>query len=238
VREAVKDRTPSKTLLTKARQPALLLVVASLLAACGSAGGGQQGHESGDAHNKETAEKGGGTKEEMDHGAMGTGTGSRARRMVTKNGEYSDERFIDAMVPHHDGAIDMARVAEKNAEHEEVERLAGNIITTQRAEIEELESIKQEEFGTSRVPMDMSMGQMKSMGMEMDPQSLVDENPFDEAFIDAMIPHHQSAVEMAMVANQESDNPRIKDLAANIVSAQEREITQMQRWREQWYPEG
>jgi uncharacterized protein (DUF305 family) len=235
--------TPLKWLLTKAQLLVLLLVVACLLAACGGAGGGQQGDESGDGQDKETAEKGVSKRKAMDHdqmnhGSMGMGSGSRARQMVMKNGEYSDKRFIDAMVPHHDGAIDMASVAKKNAEHEEIERLAGNIIATQRSEIEELESIKQEEFGTSRVPMDMSMGRMKSMGMTMDPQSLANENPFDKAFIDAMIPHHQSAIEMAKVANQESENPRIKELAGNIVSAQKREISQMQRWREQWYPEG
>jgi uncharacterized protein (DUF305 family) len=211
-------------LLTKARLLALLLVVASLLAACGGAGSGQQGNESGGGHNKETAEKSDGKRKEMDHdqmdhGSMGMDSENTSRQMVMKNGEYSDERFIDAMVPHHGGAIDMARVAEKNAEHEEIEQLAGNIITTQRAEIEELESIKQEEFGTSRVPRDMSMGQMKDMGMIMDPQALADEDPFDEAFIDAMIPHHQSAIEMAKVANQESENPRIKELAGNIMSA-------------------
>jgi uncharacterized protein (DUF305 family) len=49
-----------------------------------------------------------------------------------------------------------------------------------------------------------------------------------------MIPHHQSAIEMAIVANQESENPRIKELAGNIESAQEREIEQMKQWRQQW----
>jgi uncharacterized protein (DUF305 family) len=60
----------------------------------------------------------------------------------------------------------------------------------------------------------------------------------DEAFIEAMIPHHRSAIDMATVANQESENPRIKELAGNIVSAQKGEIEQMKRWREQWYQEG
>ena len=223
-----------RTLLTKARLLALLLVVASLLAACG--GGGQQGNEAGDGHDKETAEKGG-MKEGMDRDQMDHGSMGMARRMVMKNGEYSDERFIDAMVPHHQGAIEMARVALKNAEHAEIKELSRNIISSQQAEIQELKAIKKEEFGTSRVSMDMSMGQMKGMGMMMDPQSLAEENPFDEAFIDAMIPHHQSAIEMAEVANEKSENPRIKELAQNIVSAQKREIEQMRRWREQWYSE-
>ena len=48
----------------------------------------------------------------------------------------------------------------------------------------------------------MSMGQMKSMGMMMDSQSLANENPFDKAFIDNMIPHHKAAIEMAEVASE------------------------------------
>jgi uncharacterized protein (DUF305 family) len=53
-----------------------------------------------------------------------------------------------------------------------------------------------------------------------------------------MIPHHQSAIVMAQVALEESENPEIKELARNIVSAQKREIEQMQEWRREWYPEG
>jgi uncharacterized protein (DUF305 family) len=67
---------------------------------------------------------------------------------------------------------------------------------------------------------------------------LVKREPFDKAFIGAMIPHHQSAIEMAEVAYEKSKVSEIKDLARNIVSAQKREIEQMKRWREQWYPEG
>ena len=52
------------------------------------------------------------------------------------------------------------------------------------------------------------------------------------------IPHHQGAIEMAKVAYEKSDNPQIKELAQNIMSAQQEEIEQMNRWRHQWYPEG
>jgi uncharacterized protein (DUF305 family) len=216
----------------KAWPLALLLAVAFLLAACGGAGSDQQGDESG----------GGGHGQmdhgQMDHGSMGMGSGGMARQMVMENGKYSDKAFIDAMVPHHQGAIAMAEVALKNAEHEEIIQLSRNIISSQQAEIEELKSIKQEEFGTTNVPMEMSPEQMRGMGMMMDPQQLANQKPFDEAFIDAMIPHHQSAIEMAQVALENSDNPKIKDLAQNIISAQQREIEQMTQWREQWYPKG
>jgi uncharacterized protein (DUF305 family) len=230
-----------KTPLRKAWLLALLLVVASILAACGGAGGGQQG--SGSGSDQESDERNGGgmagmDHDQMGHGSMGMGSKGMARQMVMENGEYSDERFIDAMVPHHQGAIEMARVALKNAEHEEILELSRNIISSQRAEIEELKSIKKEEYGTSNVPMDMSPEQMRGMGMMMDPQELANKEPFDKAFIDAMIPHHQSAIEMAQVALDKSENPQIRELAENIISAQQKEIEQMKQWRQQWYPEG
>jgi uncharacterized protein (DUF305 family) len=131
-----------KTLLMKAWLLAPLLAVAFLLAACGGAGSGQQGNESG-----------GGGHGQMGHGSVGMGSGGMARQMVMEKGKYSDKAFIDAMVPHHQGAIAMAEVALKNAEHEEIIQLSRNIISSQQAEIEELKSIKREEFGTSNMPM-------------------------------------------------------------------------------------
>lgn len=72
----------------------------------------------------------------------------------------------------------------------------------------------------------MSMGQMKKVGM-MNPGDLAKKDPFDKAFIDNMIPHHQSAIEMAEVALKETDKPRIKKLATDIVEAQKHEISHM-----------
>jgi uncharacterized protein (DUF305 family) len=213
-----------KTILKKAWSLALLLAVAFPLAACGGAGSGQQGGGSA-----------GGGHGQMGHGSMSMGSKGMAKQMVMENGKYSDEAFIDAMVPHHQGAIAMAEVALKNAEHEEIKELSRNIISSQQSEIEELKSIKKEEFGTSNVPMEMSQEQMRGMGMMMDPQQLSNREPFDKAFIDAMIPHHQSAIYMAQVAQEESKIPAIKELVENIVDAQKLEIEQMKQWRKQWY---
>ena len=208
----------------------LALAAALVLASCGNSGGGSNGNANG--QQKETGGMAG-----MDHSSMGHGSGGMASGMLMENGKYSDRRFIDAMVPHHQGAIEMAQVALHNAEHEEIIQLSQNIISTQQAEIEELKSLK-EEFGTSRVPMEMSPQQMQGMGMMMDPQELANREPFDKAFIDAMIPHHQSAIEMARVAAEKSENPQIRELAENIMSTQQTEIEQMKQWRMEWFPEG
>jgi uncharacterized protein (DUF305 family) len=83
--------------------------------------------------------------------------------------------------------------------------------------------------------MEMGPQQMRSM---MNPQHLAQSEPFDKAFIDAMIPHHQSAIYMARVSHEKSKIAAIKELAENIMSAQKREIEQMKQWRKVWYPEG
>jgi uncharacterized protein (DUF305 family) len=215
---------------------ALLLALSLALASCAGAGpsSSEQGSSEQDGGEESTDDMQG-----MDHTNMNMGSEGAmdASEMLMENGEYSDERFIDAMVPHHQGAIGMAEVALENAEHPELLQLAQNVISTQQAEIEELRSIKEQEFGTSEVPTQMSPEEMETMGME-DPAELANQRPFDLAFISAMIPHHESAIEMAQVALAESDNPRIRELAASIVEDQEAEIAQMKEWGREWYPGG
>ena len=120
-----------KTLLSKARLPAGLLAVSFVLAACGGAGGGQHGSGSG-------GEMDGMDHGQMDHGSMGTGSGEMARQMVMENGKYSDEAFVDAMVPHHQSAIEMAKVANRESENPRMKELAQNIMSAQKGEIEQM----------------------------------------------------------------------------------------------------
>ena len=217
----------------------LLVLVLAWVLALGSSCAGSTTSEEG------SAEQGGSEAPSndmrgIDHSGMDMNSGQamNASEMLIENGEYSDERFIDAMVPHHQGAIDMANVALENAEHPEIQQLAQNVISTQEAEIDELKAIKQREYGTSEVPTETSPEERKTMGVMAAPKELANEQPFDKAFIDAMIPHHQSAIDMAQVAYEETGDAEIKELALGIVTAQQQEIEQMIDWRKEWYPGG
>src|SRR5438046_3099783 len=42
-----------------------------------------------------------------------------------------DRLFIDMMVPHHQGAIEMARLAQERAERPEIKQLAADILSSQ-----------------------------------------------------------------------------------------------------------
>ncbi len=60
--------------------------------------------------------------------------------------------------------------------------------------------------------------------------------PYDQNFIDMMVTHHQAAIDMAKVAQRKGEHAEIKQLANEIVAAQQKEIDQMKAWRAQWYP--
>ena len=150
----------------------------------------------------------------------------------------ADAGFVREMVPHHEGAVEMAQLALDQAEHPELEQLSRDIISTQRAEIEELEAIAGE-LGTEA---GHPAGDGGHMGQEThamgDPDELDGARPFDQAFIDMMIPHHEAAIEMSRALLETTENPRLRTLAEDIAGAQQREIDQMRAWRADWYGGG
>ncbi|MEH2080037.1 MAG: DUF305 domain-containing protein [Nostoc sp.] len=155
-----------------------------------------------------------------------------------------DLRFIDAMIPHHQGAVEMANVAQVKSKRPEIKKLADNIIKSQNQEITQMKQWRQAWYpkaGDKPMAYDSQMGhtmemssnQMKTMMMSQDLGAADAE--FDLRFINAMIPHHEGAVTMGQDALNKSKRPEIKKLAQEIVKAQEIEIKQMQQWRKTWY---
>lgn len=59
-------------------------------------------------------------------------------------------------------------------------------------------------------------------------------NDADVAFAQGMIPHHEQAVEMASLAADRAEDPRVLDLAARIEAAQAPEIEEMTAWLSAW----
>ncbi len=152
----------------------------------------------------------------------------------TETGTLDDQQFITMMIPHHQMAIDMARIALERAEHPELKQAAQNIISAQQREIDQMTAWRHEWFGdtTPGASAPLTAGQM---GMDMDMNALKTAEPFDKAFIDGMIPHHEGAITMAKAMLPATQRPEIKDLANQIITAQEGEISQMQEWRAAWY---
>ena len=152
-------------------------------------------------------------------------------------GNAPDAAFVNDMIPHHRGAIEMAQVAQTKAQHPQIKALAAGIIGAQKSEIAVMQAVKNDlrHMGVSNGHMNMSQSEM---GMDADMSILESADPFDKAFIDMMIPHHQGAIRMARRQLADGKLPALQTMAQNIIKAQTAEIEQMRTWRKQWYGAG
>ena len=139
-----------------------------------------------------------------------------------------DRSFIDAMVPHHRAAIDMANEAKTaGLSRPELIEVADDIIASQQREIDQMLGWRESWYGSRDVDPDgaAALGLSDAeMGMDHDPGMIAEAEDVDAAFAAAMIPHHESAVAMARLAQERGQHDEVKELADEIIEAQEREI--------------
>lgn len=67
--------------------------------------------------------------------------------LSSKRGESFDQEFVSQMILHHQGAIEMAKIALTKSKREEIINLSNAVIQTQGREIEEMKSWQREWFG-------------------------------------------------------------------------------------------
>lgn len=58
--------------------------------------------------------------------------------LADETGDAFDKAFLETMIVHHQGAIDMARAAQQKAKHPEIKDMADDIISTQQGEINQM----------------------------------------------------------------------------------------------------
>lgn len=74
-----------------------------------------------------------------------------AETLKNKTGDDFDEAFLAGMIIHHQGAIDMAGLAQANAKHDEVKSLALDILAAQSTEIDMMQTW-QSQWGYKTTP--------------------------------------------------------------------------------------
>lgn len=142
----------------------------------------------------------------------------------------SDQAFLAMMIPHHQMAVDMARIQLERGKDPQTRELAARVIKDQEGEIAQMQSWYRDWFAGDPPSMPMS-GAMAMMGMNMDMDELRTTSKPDHTFLRMMVPHHAGAILMAEMTLAGSPRAEVQGLARDIVAAQSAEIGDMQAMR-------
>lgn len=174
--------------------------------------------------------------------ACGDDEAARSGEGGRQDARAVERAFLEGMVHHHGSAIAMAEIARRRGQAPFVASLAGDIVATQEQEIREMQQIYTRLFGNRLEPdrgaHDALGLTAEEAGMTHDEQTnemLERADPFDRAFVDEMAPHHSGAVKMSEVVLENTGDSELRELAAAIVSTQEREILAMNAFRTRAY---
>lgn len=138
----------------------------------------------------------------------------------------ADHDFAAMMIPHHEGAVEMARELMKSNHSAALDAFAKKIVATQEKEIKMLQDFLKT---AGQSPSPNAEAFRKAMNNTMMPmmESMHHEKltgKTDVDFIKLMIPHHQSAVEMAKAYLPFAKDSALKNMAEEIIKTQLKEI--------------
>lgn len=142
----------------------------------------------------------------------------------------ADIAFSEMMIPHHEQAVEMAKLAETRAESQQVKGLATAIEAAQGPEIQTMQGWLKS-WGADGMSHDMSQDEMPGM---VDDKTMGDlgkatSTEFDRLFLTSMIAHHEGAIAMAESEKSDGVHKGSLRLADAIIKTQAAEIKQMRR---------
>ena len=153
----------------------------------------------------------------------------------------ADVEFASDMIQHHSQALAMVDLTMGRKLDPEVQQLAEEIRMAQGPEIEQMtdwltewgepvpESMRDHAnaHGDGEVEMDSDMPGMMSTA-EMEELEEATGAEFQQMWLEMMIEHHEGAIEMAQVEQSEGAFGPAVELAKNIESAQQQEVSSME----------
>lgn len=145
-----------------------------------------------------------------------------------------DADFTLGMIPHHQGAIDMANVVLEYGKDPEIKKLARWITYMQEQEIAQMrhwlnvrgyDGVRVDNVTHPSIAENRDAMEVMHRAMDIDYTGNADSD-----FARGMIPHHQGAIDMAAVLLKHGKNPELRKLAWDIIRSQKQEIRLMENW--------
>src|SRR5258708_9765462 len=154
--------------------------------------------------------------------------------MRNKPSGDADTAFVAMMVPHHQGAIDMAEAELSYGRNARLRGLAQEIIVTQQEEIAEMRlALVSAAASPSAGPDDTAFVAKSNTAMArmMATIRIKPTDDVDRDFVTMLVPHHPRAIDMAEAELPYGRNEPLRGLAQEIIATQEEHIAVMRRAR-------
>lgn len=140
-----------------------------------------------------------------------------------------DATWLAMMLAHHQQAVDLSDLPLDQTNNQEIKDLATQIRGAQYPEMEYMNGLLYE--AGYREPIDVQDHLTHMQGMlsstEFDDLAQLRGAEFDQAFLTAMISHHEGAIDMCTTMLATGTSMTVKELAQKIIDAQTVEISQM-----------
>jgi uncharacterized protein (DUF305 family) len=169
--------------------------------------------------------------------ACNQGGGAQGSAPATAAPNDADVTFTQKMIPHHQQAIEMAKLVDARTQRPQLRTLADAITVSQGQEVTLMQGWLQR-WGKPATPAGTDHGARHMPGMMSEAQMrqlmATKNQEFDLAFVDLMTTHHQGAIDMATTELRDGSLPQVKRLAQQIIDTQQAEIDQFTVWQEEW----
>lgn len=139
--------------------------------------------------------------------------------------------FLKNMIPHHEGAILSSKALLKYAKNEKLIKIAHAIIEAQEREIKDFQELlkkldKKESKDYAKFAKEAKADMDKMM---KDMHAVHPSGDVEKDYMQAMIAHHQGAIDAAKQVLKYTKNKQIIKIAQDIIKAQEQEIEDFQK---------
>ena len=150
---------------------------------------------------------------------------SAMNSLTRLTGRSFDRAYLSMMIPHHTAAVAISKAVLPVSKDDQVKGWASDIIKSQHEEITTMNTLLKP-YGDPNTAL-MALMQKSMGGMAGVVKSSRDP---DLAFVQGMLPHHSSAIDMAKLALGKSADAQVLKLSRDIVVAQAGEMYDFQTW--------